>query len=148
MTYFFRKATHEIKHFLKPREYRNLSTEIEGILYYSNRILPSDEHSVTPQLSDVMLDLSSTTFCVPLTYQLPPIAYSIINEVHMHQDGKHGGIETILRYSRMISYIIGGRNLVKKDEKLYKMQNFEKEMCRSKDGTITRECVQSGTSLL
>ena len=33
MTYFFRKATDVIKHFLKPREYRNISTvKIGGIL--------------------------------------------------------------------------------------------------------------------
>ena len=118
MTYFFRKATQEIKHFLKPRVYSSISTEIEGILYYSNRILPSKELRGTTQLSDVMLDLSSTTFCVPLTDQFSPIAYAIVNEVHMHHnDVKHGGIETILRYSQMISNIIGGRDLVKKYEK-------------------------------
>ena len=38
MTYFFRKATDKIKHFLKPREHRKISIEIEGILYYSSRI--------------------------------------------------------------------------------------------------------------
>ena len=115
MTYFFRKATDKIKHFLKSRQYRNISIEIEGILSYSSRIIPSGEYGGTAQSSDVMF-LCSTTFCVPLTDQLPPIDYSIINEVHMHhKDGKHGGIETILRYSHMISYIIGGRDLARKN---------------------------------
>ena len=67
------------------------------------------------QLCDVMFDLSKTTFCVPITDKHSPIAYSIVNEVHSHHpDIKHSGVETTLRHVQLISFIIGGRELVKK----------------------------------
>ena len=68
-----------------------------------------------PQLSDVMFDLSKTTFCVPITDKHSPIAYSIVNEVHSHHpDVKHSGVETTLRHVQLVAYVIGGRELVKK----------------------------------
>ena len=33
-------------------------------------------------MCDVMKDLVSTTFCVPLVDSLSPFSYSIVNEVH------------------------------------------------------------------
>ena len=59
--------------------------------------------------------LSKTTFRVPITDKHSPIAYSIVNEVHSHHpDIKHSGVETTLRHVQLISFIIGGRELVKK----------------------------------
>ena len=44
-----------------------------------------------------------------------PIAYAILNEVHSHHpDVKHPGVETTLRHTQQIAYIIGGRELVKR----------------------------------
>ena len=37
--YFFRKATLEVKRFIKPTQYQKISIERDGILYYSGRIL-------------------------------------------------------------------------------------------------------------
>ena len=113
-TYFYRKCTHEVKHFLKQRHYNKISTEIDGILYYTGRILPSHKQSNSNELSDVMLDLSTISFCVPLTDKYSPVAYSIVSEVHTyHKDVKHAGVESVLRYCNMVAYIIGGRSLVK-----------------------------------
>ena len=115
LTYLFRKATEEVKKFVDIRLYNSISSEIEGILFYTGRILPSMEERVGPQLSDVMFDLSKTTFCVPLTDKHSPIAYSIVNEVHSHHpDVKHSGVETTLRHVQLVAYVIGGRELVKK----------------------------------
>ena len=73
------------------------------------------EERVGPQMSDVMFDLSKTTFCVPITDKHSPIAYSIVNEVHSHHpDVKHLGVETILRHVQLVAHVIGGRELVKK----------------------------------
>ena len=64
-------------------------------------------------LSDVSIDLSNTSFCVPLTDSLSPFAYSVVNEIHWYSDNaKHSGVETVLRYVQKIAYI-EGRGLVK-----------------------------------
>ena len=72
------------------------------------------ENRQETQLSDVMFDLSKTTFCVPLTDKHSPIAYSIVNEVHSHHpDVKHSGVETTLRHVQLVAYAICGRDLVR-----------------------------------
>ena len=109
MTYLFREATNEVKKFLNTRSYDNISMDIKCVLYYTGRILPSMEHGEGKQLSDVMYNLSQTTFCVPITYKHSPIAYANVNEVHSHHpDVKHSGVETTLRHTQQIAYIIGG----------------------------------------
>ena len=115
MDYFFRKATLEIKMFQKAKAYEKISVEKNGILYYSGRILPTQSITNTSmQMTDVMIDLSETTFCVPLVESNSPIASSIVNEIHWHHNiAQHAGNETVLRYTMKIAYIIGGRDLVK-----------------------------------
>ena len=39
--YFFQKANAEIKHFMKENQYKRISKEKEGILYYTGRVLPN-----------------------------------------------------------------------------------------------------------
>ena len=66
-------------------------------------------------MTEVMKDLCSSTFCVPLVYKHSPLAYSIVNEIHWHSAAaKHSGIETVWRYVLKTAYIISGRNLAKK----------------------------------
>ena len=38
--YFFKKATLEVKRFLKPFQYKDVSQEIDDVLTYTGRILP------------------------------------------------------------------------------------------------------------
>ena len=114
MRYYFEKASAEIKHFLPESKYNRISEEVEGVLYYSGRILPSQEISGQISLSDVAFDLSKTTFCVPLIDKFSPIAYAIANEIHWyHPDVRHAGIESMLRQCNCVGYVIGGRKLVK-----------------------------------
>ena len=88
------------------------------MLYYTGRILPSKIFGGKLSLSDVILDLSSTTFCVPLAESCSPFAYSLVGETHwFNEDAMHSGVETVLRYSQKIAYLIGGRELVKKYRK-------------------------------
>ena len=118
LTYYYRKATDEVKRFGNPKVYRNISREKGGILYYTARILPSQIFNEQLNLSDVTLDLTSTHFCVPLMDSGSPFAYSVINETHWnHNDAKHCGVETVLRYAQKVAFIIGGRGLVKKYRK-------------------------------
>ena len=125
MDYFFRKATLEIKRFQKVTAYEKISIEKNNILYYSGRILPTQSVSSVAKISDVMMDLCETSFCVPLVESHSPIAASIVNEIHWHHDiAKHAGNETVLRYTMMTAYIIGGRELVKAMRKSCARCNF------------------------
>ena len=118
MSYLFRKVTNEVRKFVNTRSYDNSSTDIDGVLYYTVHILPSMGKDDELQLSDVMYDVSRTTFCVPITDKHSPIVYAIVNEVHGHHpDVKHSGVETTLRHTHQIAYIIGGRELVKRHGK-------------------------------
>ena len=115
LNYFFRKATVEIKTFLSKNLYQKISVENNDILYYKGRILPSQNINGRKNLSDVMIDLSESTFCVPVIDSGSPVAYSVVNEVHWYEESAmHSGTETILRYTQKLAHIIHGRSLVRK----------------------------------
>ena len=93
--------------------YDKISQEIDGILYYTGRILPNQEITNTETIIDTMKDLSSLKYHVPLVDKQSPIAYSIVNEVHWnHSVANHSGNETVLRYTLDYAFILGGRDLV------------------------------------
>ena len=109
--YFFRKTTLEIKWFIKPTQYQKISIERDGILYYSGRILPTDNMKITT----VMKELAADTFCVSNIHKYSPLAYSLINEVHWHSKAAmHSGVETVWSYVLKTGFIIFRRDLVKK----------------------------------
>ena len=61
-------------------------------------------------MPDVMTDLCETSFCVPLVDKYSPIAASIVNENHWyHDDAKHAGNETVLRYTMKYAHIISDK---------------------------------------
>ena len=64
--YFFKKATSEVKRFVKKQEYNKISTERDGILYYTGRIMPKQNVNAVAKLTDVMKDLSDMSF-LPLS---------------------------------------------------------------------------------
>ena len=112
--YFFKISTLEIKHFLPKHKYCNISKEIDGIMYYTGRILPDQKVDNKLSVANVSYDLSDKTFCVPMVDKLSPVAYAISDEVQWYSfDVRHGGIESVLREVQCISYLIGGRKLVK-----------------------------------
>ena len=54
-----------------------------------------------------MLDLSESTFCVPMTDCHSPIAYAIVSETHWYDpDISHKGVESTLRYAQNVAYAI------------------------------------------
>lgn len=112
--YYFKKATQEVIAFVPEQRYSKISQLKNDILYYTGRILPTDKVTSTGKLTNVMLDLSSTMFCVPMIDRNSPIAYSIVSYIHWnHKVAKHAGVETVLRYVLQIAYIIDGRELVR-----------------------------------
>ena len=115
LQYFFRSATDEVKHFLPASKYKHITEEKLGILYYTGRILPTQGVTCSERtMCDVCLDLMTSTFCVPVVDALSPIAYSLADEIHWyHPDVQHGGIESALRETNRVAFIIGGRELLK-----------------------------------
>ena len=112
MTYFSLKSSKEVKHFLSKTKYQNITKEIDGIFYYSGRILEDYKFDGYPELCEAAIDLCSTSFCVPVMNQYSPVAISIALEVHWYQsDVKHTGIEANLRKMLGVASIIGGRKL-------------------------------------
>ena len=57
LRYFFHKGTAEVLKFVNPKKYLDITTEANGILYYSSRILPGERFGDPPSFSDAMLDL-------------------------------------------------------------------------------------------
>ena len=111
LNYFYKKATLEIKRFLPKNVYKNICNEKGDILYYTGRILPSQEFDGKLSLSDVCVDWTSTSFCVPLVDRFSPVAYAVVNEIHWYStDAKHSGNETVLRHVQNVIYIIEGRS--------------------------------------
>ena len=99
---------------LNKNVYKNIAKERDGILYYTGRILPSQKFNNKLNLSDVCIDLTMSSFCVPLVEKFSPLAYSLVNEIRWYDDdAKHSGNESVLRYVQKNAYIIEGRSLVK-----------------------------------
>ena len=113
-SYMFQVATREVKKFINKDQYQKISKEVDGVLRYSGRILPSNEIVFIGNMTDAMKDLSSTSFCVPLVEKNSPIAYSIIIHVHWNSPVSHRGVETMWRYILKIAFIVDGKDLVQK----------------------------------
>ena len=93
--YFYRKTALEVVQFNKKQAYEKFSGEKDGILWYTGRILPSDHVSAVGKLISSMLDLTSTTFCVPIVDSYSPLACSMINDIHWYDKTlKHSGVES------------------------------------------------------
>ena len=82
--YFFKKAALEVNNFGKSSQYETLSIEVNDIFYHSVRILTTEGISTVCEMTAVVKDLASTTFCVPVIYKHSPLAYSIINKNHWY----------------------------------------------------------------
>ena len=65
---FLRKATLELEKFVNPKPYKNKSVTKDEILYFSGRILSTQEIDGRFNLGDAALDLSASTFCVPIPF--------------------------------------------------------------------------------
>ena len=111
--YFVLKASTEMIKFLDKKKYMNISKDVDGVLYYSGRILPDQKFQGYPEICEAALDLCKTSFCVPMMDQHSPTAISIALEIHWyHEDVRHRGIEAMCRQVDRVAHIIGGHNLM------------------------------------
>ena len=80
---FLKNPSLEIKHFRNKIFYHNIAKEKDCLLFYIvGCILPLQKVNHKLSLSDVSIDLTMSSFCVPLIGKYSPLAYSIVNEVH------------------------------------------------------------------
>ena len=96
-SYFWKKATAEVKHFVKDHKYKRISTDVNGVLTYTGRMLPTDKIDSAIPMTKIIKDLHETTFCVPVISKDSPLAYAIMTETHWYNKSiKHSGIEATL----------------------------------------------------
>eukprot|EP00111_Clytia_hemisphaerica_P023806 TCONS_00070145-protein len=97
--YLFRKATLEINTFVPTNKVKKISEMKDGILYYTGRILPTDNVTILGNATNVMKDLGALHFHVPIIDRHSPLAYAIVNDIHWnHPTVSHTGVETTWRY--------------------------------------------------
>ena len=115
LQYYYQKASKEVERFASNTKEFKQAICIEGIYYYSGRLLPSQKFT-NPELhpmSSTMLDLCSTSFCVPLVDVYSPIAWSLVHEIHWHhQLAQHSGVATTARIVKSYAFIIGIKSIV------------------------------------
>ena len=141
--YYFKKATDEICYFIHPKKFEPITTLKDGILMYNGRILSNNSATIVGRYTDAMLDLTSSTFCVPVIDKNSPLAFSIASDVHWnHNVVKHAGIETTLRHIMKICYIIDGRSLVKLIKKSCQRCRFlNKRTIEAAMGPVPESCI-------
>ena len=106
LLYYFKIATKEVKKFMSDRIKKLDTTEVNGILHFSGRILHSDQKRC---LENILYDVSSITYLRPIIIPHSPLAYSIM--LHSHEYVHHRSVINTLSISRQIAYIIDGRKV-------------------------------------
>ena len=113
LNYFFLKGSDEVKSFVHPNKYQNISVERDGILYFTGRV-PLEDLTFKCKMTDAMIDLSTGTFIVPIVEKFSPLSFSILNEKHWYDTtAKHSGVETTIRSTMTVAHILGVRDIAK-----------------------------------
>ena len=137
--YFYKKATLEIKQFVKPADYKRFAQEKDGILYFTGRLLDAGK---VKGLEEVMFDLSPVSFCRPLVDRHSPVAYSVMLETHW-RTVHHLNATTTYRESLNVVFTLKGRDLAQEIRetcsfcKRYKARLLEVEMGKIHEARLT-----------
>ena len=128
--YVFQVTSREVKYFNKKESYEKISYMKDGVLLYSSRIMDGERPETIP---GAMLDVGPLTFCVPIVDRHSPVAYSVMLYAHESLT-HHGGVNSTLRRSREIVFIIRGMSLATEIKeacpfcKRYKQRMIQAEM--------------------
>ena len=113
LNYFFQKGSDEVKSFVHPKQYKNISVERNGILYFTGRV-PLEDLTFKCKMTNTMIDLSTGTFVVPIVEKYSPLSFSILNQMHWYDaTSKHSGVETTIRSTMTVAHILGVRDIAK-----------------------------------
>ena len=105
--YFYRKATEEVKRFMRKSDYEACTIEKDGILYFKSRIL---DGQVIEDQEAILGDVKPLHFVRPVADRYSPISYSIMRYVH-DEVAHHMNVAVMLRESREICFVFKGRDL-------------------------------------
>ena len=105
--YIFYKCTAEVRKFSPPKDIKDNTVTIKGILHYAGRILDSSQIDCP---EDPFLDIEPLCFVRPLVDRYSPVAYSIMLHAHARL-ARHKGVNFTLRESRTVAFILRGRDL-------------------------------------
>ena len=105
--YFFRKATEEVRQFVKTNEYQDCTVERDGVLYYQSRVL---DGQVIEDNDGILGDVKPLHFVRPVVDRYSPVAYSVMRHVH-DRVAKHMNAAVMLRESREVCFVLRGRDL-------------------------------------
>ena len=136
--YFFRKATQEVKKFMRKSDYEDCTIEKDGVLYYKSRIL---DGQVVEDHDGILGDVKPLHFVRPVAERYSPISYSIMR--HIHDDvAHHMNVAVMLRESRELCFIFKGRDLAIETAALCnwckktKAEKVENEMAKQHQSTL------------
>ena len=117
--YYFKKASLQVRYFVKEAQCTKCSNEKDGKLLYTGRTLPTNSTSVTGSMTNTMQESSAAIFCVPIVDKHSPLAHAIINDIHWNDKvAQHSGVETVQSYVLKKAYIIEGCSIAKNIKRL------------------------------
>ena len=136
--YFFRKASEEVKKFMRKADYETCTIEKDGILYYKSRVL---DGQVIEDHDGILGDVKPLHFVRPVADRHSPVSYSIMR--HIHDDvAHHMNVAVMLRESRELCFIFRGRDLAIEISALCnrckkaKAETVENEMSKQHPSTL------------
>ena len=112
LTYLFRKATREVKHFNKEKLIDKIATEQDEILFSRNRLLDTMNFAEMGDLGLRDLPVMGVKANIPVIDRHSPLAYCIAQHIHWNVT-QHRGIETCNRTSLQHCMIMQGMSLYK-----------------------------------
>ena len=137
-SYFFRKATQEVKKFMKKADYEACTIEKDGILYYKSRVL---DGQVVEDHDGILGDVKPLHFVRPVADRYSPVSYSVMRHIHDNV-AYHMNVAVMLRESREICFVFRGRDLAIEVATLcnrckkIKAEKVENEMAKQHQSTM------------
>ena len=132
-SYYYYKATQEVRQFTKAKEWKNHTIQDNSILLYDGRLVEGQE--VANQLG-AGLDLEPLMFIRPVADRYSPVSYSVMLYSHSVL-GRHRNVSATLRESRTIMFIFGGRDLAAEIREACPFcRRFKKETLQRKMGPV------------
>ena len=91
LNYWYKKATKEVEHFVKPETVNRVGVKKDGVLYCRSRIMDGQRFLATSNFDENSLGLEiRLSLKTPLVERHSPIAYSIALFIHTVV-GRHVG---------------------------------------------------------
>ena len=111
LDYWYKTATKEVEHFVKPETVARVGIKKDGVLYCRSRIMDGQRFLATGGFNEQSLGLEvGLSLMTPLVERHSPIAYSIALFIHTTV-GRHAGYETCYRLSLSYVHILQGASL-------------------------------------